>query len=243
MGCTNFCYTLKVFRNKNISFAYILFASLFSLTLAYVFGNDGYEAFVTIAIALGILISTQLLNMARLLFRARVWLVVKLFGLLALGFIWFICIASVILSISSEAFNPSLVKPTINWVIVLVGTLPFLMPRVNAYRLDAGMKKTFIGILTSLYSIIVLETAVTSYFSDASKYRNIVLVLAIQLQYLMSYAITNTNYLDRSLAFANNLTRRLRISQGKMSLYITSLIVGLPFILPLAIISYVIVLR
>ncbi|QQS19757.1 hypothetical protein IPL85_05840 [Candidatus Saccharibacteria bacterium] len=213
---------------------YVVLALLFSLLTAFIFGNEGYEAFVTIAIALGLLISWQLIHLAKLIFQSKDWVIVKLVGITSLVFFWFVSVATIALAISKDAFGSGVHTPSINWAVVLVGTLPFLVPRISAYRLNANTKNTIIGILASLYSIIVLYVAVIGYYDTDASYRSVILVLALQLQYLMSFVITRSNYLNQSHAYAVSLTRRLKIIDSEKGQYLILFIVGLPFILPLA---------
>lgn len=218
------------------SLAYVLLASLFNVALAYLFGNNGYEAFITISIAVGFLLTWQSFNLVPLLFKSKVWLIIKLVGLLPLAFVWFVAVAGVILSVSTNAHDPSVSTPSINWLIVILGTLPFLVPRVAIYKATAGFQKTAIGLLVSLYSIIVLYIAALGFYDNNASNKNLILVIAVQLQYLMNYLITRTNYLHRSQVLAKNLAQHLSISHKDTGDYLMILIVGLPFILPLAIV-------
>lgn len=211
--------------------------------MAYVFGNDGYEAFVTMAIALGLLLSWQLIGLTRLLFQSRSWLVIKFLGTLLIGFFWFISMGGVIMATAQNIFDPLVQAPPVNWLVVLVGTIPFLMPRIAAYRLNTDPVKALMGVLASLFSIIVLCVAVIGYFDNDAMFRDLILVLAVQLQYLMNHAINKTDYLPRSHAYATSLTRRLNLKMSIHNLDITLLIVGLPFFLPLIIISLISMLR
>jgi hypothetical protein len=227
-------------NNEATSLIYLIVASLLSVLLAYIFGNEGYEALITTAIALGFLITWQLLGLARLLFRTKAWLIIKIIGLLPIGFIWFIAVASVISSISSGIYNPAISPPSVNWFVVCIGTLPFLIPRLLGYKIKVGSKKILIGSITSIYSLMVLYIAVIGFYDNESKYRSLILVLAVQLQYIMSYTVTRTNYLNRSHDFAVNLLKRLRISSNDdAGQNIIIFIVGLPFILPLAVVLLV----
>jgi hypothetical protein len=227
-------------NNEATSLIYLIVASLLSVLLAYIFGNEGYEALITTAIALGFLITWQLLVLARLLFRTKAWLIIKIIGLLPIGFIWFIAVASVISSISSGIYNPAISPPSVNWFVVCIGTLPFLIPRLLGYKIKVGSKKILIGSITSIYSLMVLYIAVIGFYDNESKYRSLILVLAVQLQYIMSYTVTRTNYLNRSHDFAVNLLKRLRISSNDdAGQNIIIFIVGLPFILPLAVVLLV----
>lgn len=219
--------------------AYLVCASLFSLAIAYIFGNDGYEAFATTAIALGLLLSWQLINIARLLFRSNIWLIVKFVGALMLGFFWFVAIATVISSVSSNTFSPQIPTPNVNWIVVSIGTLPFLLPRLGLYRSSTAIKTPAIGALVSLYSIMVLYIAIIGYHDSNVTYRGLLLVIAVQIQYLMSYTVIKTDYLERSHAFATNLSHRLKITGSDIGDYIHILVVGLPFLLPLGIIALV----
>jgi hypothetical protein len=227
-------------NNEATSLIYLIVASLLSVLLAYIFGNEGYEALITTAIALGFLITWQLLVLTRLLFRTKAWLIIKIIGLLPIGLPSLFLLPSFIISPLPGIYNPAISPPSVNWFVVCIGTLPFLIPRLLGYKIKVGSKKILIGSITSIYSLMVLYIAVIGFYDNESKYRSLILVLAVQLQYIMSYTVTRTNYLNRSHDFAVNLLKRLRISSNDdAGQNIIIFIVGLPFILPLAVVLLV----
>jgi hypothetical protein len=210
--------------------------SMFNIVLAYVFGNNGYEAFVTLSIALGILITWQSLQLLRLLFKSHTWLILKLLGAAALGFFWFLVIGGVMLSISRDAYDPSATTPDVNWLVVLIGTVPYLLPRLGLYKTDAGFTKTAIGTVTTLYSVIVLFVAALGFYDSEARYQSLILVLAVQLQYLMNHVILNTGYLDRALAAGVQLSSQLKLGSSSFGRDLTIFLVAIPFFAPLAIV-------
>ena len=217
----------------------IVAASIFNVILSYVFGNNGYEAFITLSIALGILITWQSLQLARHLFQSKTWLIIKLLGLVLLGFFWFIVIAGVMLSVSGNAYDPTVSVPNVNWLIVIIGTGPYLLPQLSFYKIKVGFHKTATGMLTTLYSVMVLFIAALGFYNNQAKYQGLVLVLAIQLQYLMNHVIIRTDYLNRSHATATNIARRLKINGNDLGQNLTIFLVGLPFFMPLMIVLLV----
>ncbi len=81
---------------------------------------------------------------------------------------------------------------------------------------------------------MVLFIAVLVFYDNEAKYKSLILILAVQLQYLMNHIITKTDYLKRSHILATHLTQRLKINGNDVGQYLIIFIVGLPFILPLA---------
>lgn len=234
-----FCYTSPMASNKNIPFSLIVVISCFNVILSYAFGNNGYEAFITVSIALGILISWQSVQMFSLIRRSHSWLVVKAIYALALTFFWFVIISGVILSISRGSYDSKVITPNINWLIVLIGTIPYLLPRIIHGRSDLNFNKAAVGWVTTLYSVMVLFIAVLGFHDSRSEFGSILLVLAIQLQYLMSHLAAKTSYLERSHASALKLVRKLRLERSDFGKYIIITLVGVPFIVPLVIVLFV----
>jgi hypothetical protein len=223
-------------NTTNITFAYLVLSSLLGLVIAYIFGNDGFEAFVITAIALALLMSWQVVYAIRLLFTSNHWFVIKLFGSICLLFFWFTAIMAVLFSVSSNIFTPQVSLSPINWPLVLIGTLPFLLPRISKLGSQTTMNQTIAGIVTSFYSILILYIAVIAFYANDLKYQSIVLVMVAQLQYLMSHVVVKTDYIYQSHAFAKKLTHRTHFSNNDTEHYLVLGIVGLPFLLPLAVI-------
>lgn len=224
-------------QDKNTSnFLVVLIISLVNILLAYIYSKSGYEAFITVSIALGLLFTLLSISSLRLIFRSSYWLIVKLIFVPLIAFMWFMIICGVMLSVSPSAYSPNKSLPDINWWIVIIGTLPYLLPRLNLISSKQTLKHSIISMLYVLYSVMVLLIAAISFHSPNASEKNIMLILGIQLQYLMNYAVLKTNYLEKSLYFSNKTARKFNIHNNDLGTYFVVIVVGLPFILPLAVV-------
>jgi hypothetical protein len=216
-------------------FLLALLISVLNIVMAILFSKNGYEAFVTASVAIGILFTILYLDTIRLTFQSKVWLIVKLLCIPLFAFVWFLVVIGVMLTISRNAYMPNINVPAVNWWLILIGTLPYLLPRLNFLR-SKSPRYTLLSIITTIYSVVVFLIAAIDFNSSRSLSHNIILVLAIQLQYLMNYAVLKTNYLEKSLASANNLVARLKLAGNGFGMFIVITIVGLPFFIPLAVV-------
>ncbi len=218
------------------NFLYVLLVSGLNIILAYAFSKSGYEAFITVCIALGMLFTLLSLHIVKLILKGNYWQGFKLLCVPVVAFVWFLVIAGVLLSVSPSAYSADKSLPTIKWWIVLVGTLPYLMPRLNFVSAKRSLKYSFLSMLTVLYSVAILLIAAIGFHNPSAPEKNILLVIGVQLQYVMSYAVLKTNYIQKSLDFSNKLAKRLNLHNNDLGSYIVVLTVGLPFILPLAVV-------
>lgn len=222
--------------NRNTSFLFIVVVLIINVILSYTFGNNGYEAFITVSLALGILITWQSIKMFRLIQDSNSWMIVRAIYILALIFFWFVVLSGVILSVSSSSYDPKGITPDINWLIVLIGTIPYLLPRLISIQNDFSFNKAAVGWVTTMYSVMVLFIAVVGFYNSTSRFGNIMLVMAVQLQYLMNHLTVKTNYLERSHGSALKLVNNLHFEKSDFGKYIIIAVVGLPYIAPLAIV-------
>lgn len=216
------------------AFLLALLVSVFNIALAILYSRNGYEAFVTVSVALGILFTLLTINTLRLTFKSKGWLIAKLLSIPLLAFIWFVVVAEVMLTISKDAYGPSVNTPNVNWRLILTGSVPYMLPRLNTLRSNSSLKYLFLSMLVTVYSVVVLLIASIDFKTSDSLSHNIILVLAIELLYLMNFAVLKTNYIDKSLTFSNNLVTKLRLVGSDFGSYIIIAIVGLPFFIPLA---------
>lgn len=222
-------------KDRKMPFLLLICASVFNILLAYIFGNDGYEVFITISIALGLLITWQSIQLLRINFASNNWLVIKAIYALILCSFWFIIIAGVMLSVSRDAYDPNVVVPSINWLVVCFGVLPYMLPRL-LYGTKMSFTQSVVGFVTTLYSVLVLFVAMLGFYNSTTRFGSILLVLAIQLQYLMNHLAVKTNYIEKSHVRATKWAIKLKIANSDAGKYFIVLSVGLPFIVPLLVV-------
>jgi hypothetical protein len=217
-----------MFFKQKATLPVVVFSALISLILSYAFGNDGYEAFVVTCIGLGILTARQSLELASLKQR---WLVVQIILGIMLTIVGLAVIAILFAAISPELTNPNLKLPPLNWLIVAISSLPFLFRPITQAS-HQNLDKVMIHLITLIYSAIVLYGAAITYYKAESTMVGLILVLAVQMQYVMAYIVISTGYISIVQAFFAN-SGLLRSESGS-NLFL--LIVALPFFTPMIVI-------
>jgi hypothetical protein len=186
---------------------------------------------------LGVLITWQLFGLAKYLFGSKTWLIVKILGLVPLAALWCLAAMTVMSMLSSSLHGPSVTPPPMNWPLVLLGTVPFLLTRLFFRGKQLDLKQQISGVVLSFYSIVMLFVAILGYYGSTTRFGGVLLVVAVQLQYIMSYVVTQTNYLSRSHDFtARLLGPDFAKADDSAGQYVYVAIVGLPFIIPLALV-------
>jgi len=213
------------------TFLLLIVAGLFNVLLAFNYGHDGYEAFVVTLILLGLLASWQGIETARFIFASKINLIAKVFQILAVAVFWFFIIGGMMISVSPDAYGSEVRTPDVSWLTVAIGIVPFVITQLIAPREGQSSQQLLTGWVTSIFSMAVLFIAGIGYHDRQTVFAGIILVVAMQLQYLMSYLAVQSDYLKRAHTYANTV--------APSSDFAATAIVGAPFALPLIIIVIV----
>jgi hypothetical protein len=223
-------------RKNSHLFAESVAAAIISLALAYKFGNNGYEVFITICIALGLWATWLLLLSVRAVCKSKEWLLIKCINCLLLFILWLIIICAALLATSKSAYSPSVIIPQVSWGIVVLGVILYVIPRINVQSFKISAQRLMAEWLATLYAMLVLFIAVVSYFNKPVTSNAVVLVLAVQLQYLMYTLVTRTNYLQQSYQLAVKANSKWGLQHSEWGTALVIFLVGLPFSAPLVIV-------
>lgn len=213
------------------NFFYVIIASIIAVVASYLFGAKGLEAFYATVISLCILSTWIVIQLIKKLYSLPDALILKILvtplPIIVLLGGWLVSLAT--LSIEGES---------INWWIVLIGVIPFLIPRIGMYKKITRANKLSIGLLITTFSILILYMAFTGFQTNTHSYHKILLVIAVQAQLLLTYLTVQTNYLERFRTIVLNVCERLGIRKYKTQALIVICVVGLPYIVCIYLIMY-----
>jgi hypothetical protein len=225
---------VQLFRqNKLFS---LCFTATASIILAYIFGNQGIEAFFAIYIATGILFSIYLGLILRSLFATRYWLIVKLLGTIILLFVWAIFVTAILMLVFEPNINPKIVIPSLNWWIISPSALAFVVqvPLKHSGKLQLELSKLVGRAVATLLTIVLMFVAFIVFAGMESHFRTLALVVAVQLQYIANYIAVETSYFQNVHAFIEGqLARRSMQADGRLAITSYALLMGAPFLIPL----------
>jgi hypothetical protein len=211
------------------TFGYLLLSAVLTIMLSYLFGNDGHEAFLTTTLALGILMTWLSIQLIRLNFGSRQWFAVKLFALIPLSFLWFVSVSVVMLAVLPNGHE----SLAVNWFVVAMSTLPYFFNRLEAVKKSRGIS---IDVAATLYSLLILYVAGLSFREGQSPLKNLLLVIAMQLQLIMAYLTISSGLLQKAHVVVNRYLKRFKMDTTDFGLLIGALVLGLPFFLPVIIV-------
>jgi|GEM_PF-2793851 len=219
---------------------YISVAAVATLVLSYAKGNEGYEAFISTSIALWIFVTWLTLRVVRLIFaRKQWWLIGKLLAALGMIGMWCMVAIAIMIVVTHQGADPRITVPHVHWLIVLLGVAGYLVPRFFTHQSKTPTRKIAFGWLAAIFAIVTLFLAGNAYYDSSSHFRSIILVLALQLQYIMCFVVVKTDY----IAWAEQKAKRINTftylqvqKHPENEIYAPVLLVGLPIFLPLLVV-------
>jgi len=216
----------------------LVILGIFSIFISFMYGVDGIEVFLALHLLTGILLAYYAFELVKLLFNSKVWLIIKLFGLVVAGFSLFFSFGIVIIPFSNvESSSSNTYLQTLNWGVLLIILVSYLF---NRFILDRKNGLTSyqlsVNAVSTILSLGVMFAAFSFFVSSESLLKNLVLVIAIELQFIANYVYTQTNYLEmvHKRIIQTNFYRRLG---GDLQLGVLVTILGLPTLLSLLIIA------
>ena len=132
---------------------------------------------------------------------------------------------------SRNTLEPSINLPAVNPWVILLGIIPYLIPRLGLFKKDTSATKIGIGLVATFISIVVLFVAFIGLTSSAHTADNrLLLVIAVQLQLVMNYVVVRTNYLEASREITIRECKKRGIYDETSQRTCILVITGLPFI-------------
>lgn len=218
---------MHIITNKNIF--YVVVIAVLNLIVSLISGNQGVEAFYSVFLATGLLLTVHLLKLLKFLFISSNWWITKIFGFLFALFVWIVLTAAILVSLIGSDLNQGLETAAVKWWIVLAGTL-FFASRISFREKFAvrDLNQSFIGITSSILTIMIFFIAFLQYFSIESSNRSIVLIFAVQFLYISNFVYSETHYVKTVVERIN----RKADKNSDFTKLVTVTLVGLPFLLP-----------
>ena len=214
--------------------------AIVSILAAYIFGNQGVEAFFATYIATGILFSIYLGLILRSLFATRYWLIVKLLGAVILLFVWAVFSAAILMLVFEPNINPKIAIPSLNWWVIVPSALALAVqiPLRRSGKLQLEINKLAGRATATLLTIVLMFMAFIVFASTESYFRTLALVVAVQLQYIANYIAVETPYFQNVHAFIEGqLAKHNMQPDGRLAITSHALLMGAPFLIPLILIA------
>jgi hypothetical protein len=123
------------------------------------------------------------------------------------------------------------------WVII-IGVIPYLIPRIGLYKREGSATKLGIGVVATFISILILFMAFIGLNNRSLGSGSLLLVIAVQLQLIMNYVIVRMNYVTASRNAIIRWCLRRDIKDESSQSALILVLSGLPFIVPMIVIFY-----
>lgn len=211
---------------------YIVLLIVFvNLALALLFHHVAETQFFGMLTATGLLALFHLSRLVRIVFRSNNTLG-RIFYTLPGGLLTFFTVSSVLFTIGSSIQEMPSLESAANFG--LLWSILFFLPHLHQQH--ATISKIYIQMTATFYVSLVLLVAglayVSSSYTGTTRY---ILVIALQLQYIMSYFVTETDYLIRLEERYQPVLDRLSITDSTTRDKIMQTAGALPFFVPLII--------
>lgn len=182
----------------------ILILPVLTILLAYSFGHNGYETFVATSIGLLFIMAYQAAESLHAAAKSRHWLVTKaLLSCLPLG-MWLLSLICLMLLITGAGHDPRIPLPHINWLIVIVLVVAYMLSTVKLNFAETRFGRTLLPLFATLYAVAIMYSAALRFYSDPGNAHTIALVIAGQLQYVLLYVVLRTRYVEWAVALGQS---------------------------------------
>ena len=236
-------YYEEVKRNNYLGLIYVIGFAIVTVFLSYTNAGVGLTSFIALVLSLGIQALLIMVRMWISLLRSKPFSVWSLLFALPLtaGYLFFTSLLSLFVV---DHITTGLVGGYSGTGIdIFMYTLAYTIPQLHLLRSKQNGLRTYsISAVTIFYALLVcLFAGVT--FADPSfaknMYHTVLLVLAIQLQFVMVYFVTKTPYFEHIYPFAQKALSRTRWKDQESASNLALAFGTLPFLLPFAIIGLV----
>lgn len=244
LGNKSACQYYEEVKHKNyLGLLYVICFAVFTVVLSYTDANVGLTSFIALVLSLGIEAVFIMVRMWISLLRLRpfsVWSL--LFAVpLTIGYLYFTLLLTLfvvdhITSGLAEAYLGTGLE-------IFIYMLAYTLPQLHLLRSKQNGLRTYsISAVAIFYALLVCLFAGVA-FADPSfatnTFHTVLLVLAIQLQFVMNYIVTNTAYLERiyplSLKIHSFTPWKDEASASNMAIALGAM----PFLFPFVIIAMV----
>lgn len=204
-----------------------------NILLAYFFRETGEIQFMGLLVATCLLALFHGARLSRATWQRIGWIPGRVLALGGVGAFVFMCCMSAMFTLGFAAQDGKFVVP---WYGVLLSAAVFFLPQIRQKRTPT-VSTSAVQLVAVFYTILILLLACVSYLgSGITRFGALLLVLAVQLQFVMNYAATETSYLllleHRSRKVAGWFRVHDAVSVGNIAL----LLGAMPFFTPLCII-------
>ena len=225
--------------NSTLCLLYLILLGALSVGLSYYFGNDGIEAFLIALFGLIILFHTQIVLVTRAYSRQYG----RIAGVLSVLFILTLWLGLVFgLSLFTFTYLPGIVAEIgkqINWSIVLLGSLPYGLPRLlknennSAQFLSVNLLVTTYSLLASMIALVVAEDQFKDGFSIA-------LVLVVEVQVILAFIYSRTKYVEIVFKNVRGYSDSNSIGRDDIAAYAACALIGIPLFIPIVLLMVII---
>lgn len=212
----------------------VLAIALVNVALAYFFHGTGEVQFMGLLVALTLLAGYHGIRLNRMLRHKTIGLPKRVLTVVSAWL--FICLSwfAVAFTASYASQDAKIIVP---WLSVILYATVFFLPQIKQ-RHTSSLSKLAVQLVAVFYTVIILLFACIAYASpELSKGGAMIIVIALQLQFIMNYVLTETNYIFMLQKRARLIAEKLRSTDEVSVGNITLMIGALPFFMPLFIIA------
>lgn len=201
---------------------------LASVTISFIFGDDGVESFAAIYLITGLLLTYACWRLVPHIWRARLWLIVRIIGLILLVLFWIVAVVPVVALLMEPTINPK-IPIEINWWIVLLSLLGYAVLKKRKSPEVQTLETAVAHTTTLLLAAVLMFVGYLMFAGTESRFGSLMLVIVVQLQFIMNYLFIETDYIVRVHGYLQKRLygSSLRGSEQETMLY--AFLVGAPF--------------
>ncbi|RZJ14411.1 MAG: hypothetical protein EON51_19245 [Acinetobacter sp.] len=216
-----------------VTFILLVFTAIANVILAFIYGNEGYEAFLAVCFGLLIIFIWQSYGIIAAFIRKYGKFSILL-SLPVVVLLWVLVLPAIMGTITYD--TPGAVNHDINWMLVVLGIIPFGVQTLFSKRKNTSLTSVAVGMTVTIYSVFVVFIGAILFYDTSSSFSNIGLVIAFEFQLIMNFLIIRAGYFDRALTYANaQLAKHPHLPESVQRYYIVA-VCGAPLVIPLVII-------
>ncbi len=218
-------------NNTFWAFFYLVAASVFNIGLAWYYGNDGLEAMMSAGLAICLLLLYKAGSFVKALFATKRHTITKLLlSVITMSFSLFTTVIS--LPAIFGWLLPKSFSPEVNWWLVIAGVISYLLIQgIRTKKRQTTLNDRATELIVLFYSLLTIYAGFLSYGTYRSE-ASVVLVIALQLQYIFQFLALKTEVMSQSKRL---IEQRLATTKLAQTEYAKSLAIAptiLLFIVP-----------
>ncbi len=200
---------------------------IFSVVVSFYSGTDGLELFLALLFLMGIILFLSVFDLLRRLFASSMWFIIKVAGLVFGLFFLFTILGMIMMPFADELYATEDSKPVINWLVLLVILISYLLNKSLLRKKVLTLQMLAIQIISAIFSTILMITAFLLFIKSETLLQSLLLVIAAELQFIMNFIYTKTNYVETTHKKVMEHVGYRRLGQD-LKLFALTVFIGFP---------------